>query len=157
MMNESVSPAQTDMPDRCPVCGTIASDATMPAGQGAGAPCPNCGHLLWFVSKRVGDVTVIHLVDHRVAVLELLDLLDNAVDDGLHDRILIHFGSIQQVSSAALGKLVKLMHQSGPLRGKLKLCGLHADLRHVFRITRLDQFFETHETEAEALAAFGVF
>jgi anti-sigma B factor antagonist len=135
-------------PDRCPVCG---SESLAAAGE---APCPVCGHLLWFTSRRVGDVTVVRMTDNRVAVMELLELLDNAVVDGAIGRLLIDFERIQQVSSAALGKLLKLMGHAQAVRGRLKLCNLHPDLRHVFRITRLDRIFELHETEDEALVAF---
>ncbi len=138
-----------DKPDRCPVCGTVATSVAT-----AESACPQCGHLLWFVSRRVGGVTVIQLIDNRVAIMELLDLLDNAVHDGVFGRLLINFGSLQQVSSAALGKLVKLMNHAAQVRGKLKLCALHPDLRHVFMITRLDRVFEIYETEADAMASF---
>jgi anti-sigma B factor antagonist len=111
--------------------------------------------MMWFISRKVDDVTVIHLIDSRVAMMELLELLDNAMEDGmLGSRLLINFGCLQQVSSAALGKLVKLMNKAGLVRGHLKLCGLHADLRHVFRLTRLDQIFEVFDSEPEGLASF---
>jgi anti-sigma B factor antagonist len=144
-------------PDGCPVCGaevvTVQGPEPFPA-EGEGEACPLCGHLLWFSSKRVGDVVAVHLTDNRVAVMELLDLLDNAVEDGAIGRLLINFDRIQQVSSAALGKLVKLIGRAQAVRGRLKLCSLHPDLRQVFRITRLDRIFEIYETEDEALAAF---
>jgi anti-sigma B factor antagonist len=110
---------------------------------------------MWYVSRVEGDVTVIHLVDNRVLLMELLDLLDHAIQDGECGFLLINFGSLQQVSSAALGKLVKLMCRADTVRGRLKLCGLHVDLRHVLRITNLDRVFETYDTEVEALASFG--
>jgi anti-sigma B factor antagonist len=141
-------------PEHCPVCGTGIEDDGASHDQPTDAPCPRCGHLLWYVSRLEGEVTVIHLVDNRVVVMELLDLLDHAVQDGTCGYILINFGSLQTVSSAALGKLVKLMSRAEAVRGKLKLCSLHSDLRHVLRITRLDRVFETYDTEAEALASF---
>jgi anti-sigma B factor antagonist len=143
----SVSTSNTgDKPAQCPVCGTSVHDTV----------CPSCGHLLWFASRQVGDVTVIHLIDSRAAVMELLDLLDNSVIDGMIGRLVINFGSIQQVSSAALGKLVKLMHRADSVRGKLALCGLHADLRQVFKITKLDQVFAIFENENDALKSYDV-
>ncbi len=144
-MNFSMS-LPGDKPDRCPVCGTGVR----------GAACPQCGHLLWFASRQIGDLTIIQLTDTRAAVMELLDLLDNAVIDGMIGRLLINFGCIQQVSSAALGKLIKLMNRADAVRGHLALCGLHADLRQVFRITRLDQIFAIYENEPDALESFGV-
>src|SRR5262245_5064403 len=42
-------------PHRCPVCGkSVCVNPSDPAGD---APCPNCGHLLWFrqrLSERLG-------------------------------------------------------------------------------------------------------
>ena len=137
---------QAERPDQCPVCGTRVLSAA----------CPQCGHLLWFSSRQIGDVTVIHLMDSRAAVMELLDLLDNALIDGMIGRLLINFGSIQQVSSAALGKLIKLMNRADSVRGRLALSDLHADLRHVFKITKLDQIFAIYEKETDALESFGV-
>ena len=136
-------------PDLCPVCGSRA------VARGAGGtPCPECGHLLWFAANRIDGVTVIHVLDTKVAVMELLELLDNAVAVGLMDRIVLNLGMIQQVSSAALGKLIKLSGRAGEVRGRLRLCCVHTDLRHVLRITRLDRVFDIDETEAESVAAF---
>ncbi len=112
--------------------------------------------MLWFISRQVGDVTVIHLIEGRSVMMEMLDVLDSAVEVGFMGRLVINFGSIPQVSSAALGKLVKLKRHADAVRGKLVLCGLHADVRPAFRITRLDEVFEIHDTEPEALAALGV-
>lgn len=136
-------------PDRCPVCGSRAI-----LGVVGETPCPRCGHLLWFAANRINEVTVIHVLDTRIAVIELLELLDNAMNDGTMDRIVLNLGSIQQVSSAALGKLIKLTSRASQARGRLRLCNVHADLRHVFRITRLDRVFDIDDTEAESLAAF---
>jgi anti-sigma B factor antagonist len=102
----------------------------------------------------VGDVTVVHLIDTRAAVFELLDLLENAIDNLAMGRIVLNLGGIPRVSSAALGKLLKLNGRAGALEGRLKLCELHPDVRHVLRITRLDQIFEIHDLEDEALASF---
>jgi anti-sigma B factor antagonist len=141
-------------PDHCPVCGEAVDEWSTSEGQMSESPCPSCGHLLWYISRVEGDVTVIQLIDNRVVLLELLDLLDHAIRNGECGNILLNFGGLQQVSSAALGKLVKLGGRAGSVRGKLKLCGLHPDLRQVLRITRLDQIFDTYDNEAEALASY---
>lgn len=154
MTSASATPLN-DRPEACPVCGTkVGPGASGSSTAGEQSYCPRCGHLLWYESTQVGNVTIIRMIDNRLAVMELLELLDNAIEDGLTRRLLINFGAIQQVSSAALGKLVKLMGQAEKVRGRLKLCGLHVDLRQVFRITRLDQCFEIFETEREAMESF---
>jgi hypothetical protein len=39
------------LPNRCPVCGgDVRLEPSHPAGD---APCPHCGHLLWFMNDRV--------------------------------------------------------------------------------------------------------
>src|SRR5262245_34209097 len=39
-------------PVRCPICGAgVRVEPSTPAGD---SPCPNCGHLLWFVPGREG-------------------------------------------------------------------------------------------------------
>jgi anti-sigma B factor antagonist len=143
-----------ERPDRCPVCGLPVVEGPDAYGPAGGAPCPHCGHLLWFASRCVDDVTVVRLLDTRAAVIELLDLLDNAIDDGACGRIVLNLGGIQQVSSAALGKLIRLRGRAEALQGRLKLCEVHPDLRHVFRITQLDLLFEIFDHEDEAVASF---
>jgi anti-sigma B factor antagonist len=142
---------KNEHPDHCPVCG----GATVPGKAEAEHPCPRCGHLLWFSSEQVGGVTVVHLIDNRVAVMELLDLLDIAMLDGSVDKLVLDFGGIQTVSSAALGKLIKLVGRARSVSGRLAFFHLHADLRRVLQITRLDRVFDTFDTEVEALAALG--
>jgi anti-sigma B factor antagonist len=141
-----------EQPRECPVCGTEVRNA-VPRGE---VPCPSCGHLLWFTSEQVGDVTIVSLSDNRVAVMEMLDLLDRALLDGALIKLILDFHGIQQVSSAALGKLVKLVTHAGRVQGSLSLCDLHPDMRQVFKITRLDRIFTLHDTREEALAAFHV-
>jgi hypothetical protein len=44
-------------PNHCPVSGNFLKvEPSDPAG---GAPCPRCGHLLWFAWEDLGDVQVI--------------------------------------------------------------------------------------------------
>jgi anti-sigma B factor antagonist len=143
-----------DRPDRCPVCGVAVTEEADVYGPAGDLPCPHCGHLLWFTSARVDDVTIVRLMDTRAAVIELLDLLDNALDDVAGSRLVLNLGGIQQVSSATLGKLIKLRGRAEALHGKLRLCGLHPDLRQVFRITGLDRLFDLHDNEEDALASF---
>ena len=48
-------------PNRCPVCEqSLNIEASTPFGD---APCPNCGSLLWFVSR---DATI-HFFEHDAA------------------------------------------------------------------------------------------
>ena len=40
------------VPNRCPVCGAVVCvEPSRPSGD---APCPRCGHLLWFLCNKLG-------------------------------------------------------------------------------------------------------
>jgi serine/threonine protein kinase len=41
------------LPNRCPVCGSEVRVA--PSNPAGDAPCPQCGHLLWFVNQRLSN------------------------------------------------------------------------------------------------------
>ena len=58
------------MPNHCPVCGAdLKIEPSHPPGD---APCPRCGHLLWFTWDDLGDFQVIRPTDN-LSHPELLD------------------------------------------------------------------------------------
>jgi anti-sigma B factor antagonist len=125
-------------PNRCPVCGdSLTIEPSEPAGD---APCPRCGHLLWFTYEDLGDVRVIKPAGD-VLTAERLAGLFGAVTLPRGARLVLDLSDVQYLSSPALGKLVNLKKRLGPSRGALRIRGLHPDLAEVFRICRLDQVF----------------
>src|SRR5580704_2373636 len=103
-------------------------------------------------------VTVVSFVDTKIVteenIQEVGDQLYSLVEDEGHRQLLLNFGNVQYLSSAALGKLINLKKKVGAVKGKLKLCCIHPDLLEVFRITRLDQVFEIYAEEQAALDKF---
>ena len=106
----------------------------------------------------VGRVTVVSFRDGRIVdelvIQEVGDQLYSLVEDEGHKQLLLNFGNVQYLSSAALGKLINLKKKVGAVKGKLKLCCIHPDLLEVFRITRLDQVFEIYAEEQPAIDKF---
>jgi anti-anti-sigma factor len=125
-------------PNHCPVCGSdLKIEPSDPAGD---APCPRCGHLLWFAWEDLGDVQVIRLTGSRLDPESLDRLIDSrAMRSG--QRLVIDLSSVQYLASPILGKLINLKKQLGG-RGRLMLRHVHPDLVEVFRITRLDRVFD---------------
>ncbi|MCA1684680.1 MAG: STAS domain-containing protein [Planctomycetia bacterium] len=107
--------------------------------------------------ETIDGVTVVSFVDTKIVteenIQEVGDQLYGLVEEG-HKKLLLNFGNVQYLSSAALGKLINLKKKVGAAKGKLKLCCIHPDLLEVFRITRLDQVFEIHAEEQAALDKF---
>jgi anti-anti-sigma factor len=126
-------------PNHCPVCGThLRMEPSVPPGD---APCPCCGHLLWFTWEDFGDVQVIKLTGNLLSPESLDQFSESeAMRPGI--RLVLDFSDVQYLSSADLGKLINLKKKVGAVRGKVRLRGIHPDLLEVFRITRLDQVFE---------------
>ena len=71
-----------------------------------------------------------------------------------HRQLLLNFGNVQYLSSAALGKLINLKKRVGAAGGKVKLCCIHPELKVVFKITRLDNVFEIFDDEQAALDSY---
>lgn len=108
--------------------------------------------------ETIDGVTVVSFVDTKIVtdenIQEVGDQLYSLVEDEGHKQLLLNFGNVQYLSSAALGKLINLKKKVGAVKGKLKLCCIHPDLLEVFRITRLDQVFEIYPEEQVALDKF---
>ena len=108
--------------------------------------------------ENVDGVTVVSFVESKIVteenIQEVGDQLYSLVEDEGHKSLLLNFGNVQYLSSAALGKLINLKKKVAAVKGKLKLCCIHPDLLEVFRITRLDQVFEIYAEEQAALDTF---
>ena len=126
-------------PNHCPVCGSdLMIEPSDPAGD---APCPRCGHLLWFAWGDLGDVQVIKPTGSRLDPGSLERLVDSVeVWPGM--RLAIDLGGVQYLSSATLGELIRLKKKLSAVRGRLGLQHVHPDLVEVLRITRLDMVFD---------------
>ena len=111
-------------------------------------------------TETIDGVTVVSFVDTKIvteeSIQEVGDQLYQLVDVEGKDKLLLNFGNVQYLSSAALGKLINLKKKVGGKKppGKLKLCCIHPDLLEVFRITRLDQVFDISPNEQAALDKF---
>jgi anti-sigma B factor antagonist len=73
--------------------------------------------------------------------------------EGLRN-LLLDFGAVRYMSSAALGKLISLKKKLGHVNGRMKLCSIQPELLEVFRITRLDTVFEIYKDARSALERF---
>jgi anti-anti-sigma regulatory factor len=123
-------------PNRCPVCGSfIEVEPSDPPGD---APCPNCGHLLWFRWEDDGDSPVVSFLG-PVLNAEMLERLLDRAKERPGEPLELDFNNVQHLSSAVFAKLLLLKKLVG---GRLVIRRFHPDLREVFRIARLDQIFD---------------
>ena len=108
--------------------------------------------------SKLGDVTVVKFVDKKILdeanIQELGAELFGLVELDNRKAILLNFGNVEFLSSAALGKLITLDRKVKTHKGRLKLCGIRPEILEVFQITKLNKVFDIRKDEPEAIAAF---
>jgi anti-sigma B factor antagonist len=108
--------------------------------------------------EDIGDVTVVNFVDRRILdeqnIQVIGEQLFSLVDEVGRRKILLNFGNVEFLSSAALGKLIALHKKLQAVGGRLILCNIDPEIYEVFEITRLDKFFTIQKEEQAALQAF---
>jgi anti-anti-sigma factor len=106
----------------------------------------------------VGDVSVVRFADRKILdeanIQDLGMELFKLVEQEQRKKLLLNFGSVEFLSSAALGKLITLDKKVKANGGKLKLSNIRPEIYEVFAITKLNKLFDIKDDEADALAAF---
>ena len=69
-------------------------------------------------------------------------------------RLLIDLSGAEYMNSRALGVLVSGINAAIERGVEVRLTGLSAGVREVFRVTRLDRIYDIHRGRKEAIASF---
>jgi anti-sigma B factor antagonist len=108
--------------------------------------------------EDIGDVTVINFVDRKILdeqnIQVIGEQLFGLVDQDGRRKLLLNFGNVEYLSSAALGKLITLNKKLQAAGGRLILCNIDPQIYEVFEITKLDKFFNIQKEEQSALQSF---
>jgi anti-sigma B factor antagonist len=108
--------------------------------------------------EDLGDVTVVSFTDRKILdeqnIQVIGEQLFGLVDDLGRKKLLLNFGNVEYMSSAALGKLITLNKKVQAAGGRLVLCKIDPQIREVFEITKLDKLFVIKGDEQEALQVF---
>ena len=97
-----------------------------------------------------GEITTIEFVDRNILDEQIIhgigEELVSIINDVPTPRLLISFREVDHLSSAALGTLITINNQIADRKGRLCLADIQGQILEVFRITKLDQLFEVHES-----------
>jgi anti-sigma B factor antagonist len=108
--------------------------------------------------EEVGDVTVVNFVDKKILDEQNIQIIGeqlfDLVDNQGKKKLLLNFGNVEFLSSAALGKLITLNKKVQTSGGKLVMCKIAREIHEVFEITKLDKLFKIYPDEQTALQAF---
>jgi len=112
------------------------------------------------VVQQIKDVTIATFHASRILdaaqVEEIGDELYALVDKKDRRKVVLDFTDVKFLSSSMLGVLLNLRGRADKVKGRVVLCGLKPDLHKVFKITKIDKLFDFFDTEAKALASFGI-
>ena len=108
--------------------------------------------------EQIGEVSVVNFVDRKILDEQNIQIIGeqlfSLVDQEGRRNLLLNFGNVEYLSSAALGKLITLNKKVQAAKGKLVLCNIAPEILEVFEITKLDKFFKIEREEQAALQAF---
>ena len=106
-----------------------------------------------------GDFVVVSILVERLldeAIIQLIgDELFDLVDRKGRKQLILNFASVKYLSSGALGKFISLNKKIKENAGRLVLCSIGKDIYEVFKITKLNKFFEIAGDDLEALRMVG--
>lgn len=102
-------------------------------------------------------VTILRLVDREIrgeaAGEELQQELAQLAETAPPRDVVVDFGAVQHITSAALVQFIILNKQITGGGRRLMLCNLRPEVFDVFSVMRLDAMFDIEETPAAAIAA----
>ena len=102
------------------------------------------------------SITVVRFKDQKIidpeAIQELGQELFDLVDRENRKKLVLNFGNVEFLSSAALGKLITFEKKVKRVGASLILTNISPEIYQVFAITNLDKLFKIKDTEADALA-----
>jgi anti-sigma B factor antagonist len=105
-------------------------------------------------SRRVGHITVITCSGRIVEGPESAALQESFSLLSHHPYVVLNLADVTFIDSSGLGLLVRLLTRSRAAGGTLRLCAVPKRIAEVLKITRLDNLFDTHASEADAIGAF---
>ncbi len=109
--------------------------------------------------KKDGTVSVVEFADRKIleelSIQEIGNELRHLADSEQQIKLLLNFGNVDHLASAALGMLITLHKRVQEQHGELKLSNINKQIFQVFRITRLNRVFDIHDSAEDALASFG--
>ena len=108
--------------------------------------------------SRVGEITQIEFIESKILdesnIQQISNEMCSVVDEEATPKVVIRFGNVEHLSSAALGALITVNNRVKGKDGTLCLSEIDTQIREVFAITKLDKIFPIFETSDEAINSF---
>lgn len=104
------------------------------------------------------DVRIVEFQNSKIIdemnIADIGQRLMSIIDEAPTPKLLLDFGQVEHLSSAALGMLINANGRIKSKNGQLRLANIKPQIYEVFQITKLNKLFYIHPTRQEALASF---
>jgi anti-sigma B factor antagonist len=104
------------------------------------------------------DIRVVEFTNSRILdeanITDIGRTLNVLIDERTNPKLLLDFGTVDHLSSAALGMLINANNRIRQKNGQLRLANIKPQIMEVFVITKLNRLFRIMPGRAEALASF---
>ena len=105
--------------------------------------------------KVIQDISVIDIngdIDFREMV-RIKDVIGSLIDKD-RIKVVLNLKAVDTINCLSIGVLVERLWILRSLNGDLKLAGMSPNLREVFKVVGMDQFFENYLSLEEAIESF---
>jgi anti-sigma B factor antagonist len=103
---------------------------------------------------RNGDTVQVEFTSRKILdeanIAEIGEQLTALVEKEEKPKIIISFGAVDHLSSAALGTLITINNKVKQKSGQLRLSDINPQIYEVFLITKLNKLFRIYPTMKEA-------
>jgi anti-sigma B factor antagonist len=104
------------------------------------------------------DVRVVEFTNNKILdeanIAEIGGTLNSLIDEMAKPKLLLDFGAVDHLSSAALGMLINANNRIKQKDGLFRLANIKPQILEVFKITKLDKLFKIRSTREEAMRSF---
>jgi anti-anti-sigma factor len=115
-------------------------------------------HSRWFQVDQADGITVVTFTQRQIvdldAIEEVGEQLYKLIEYYTSSRIVLNLGSVQQVSSLLIGKLLGLNERVKAAGGRLVFCQVTPEVYQLFKVVNLLRLFPVYDSEAEAVQSF---
>lgn len=109
--------------------------------------------------QKMWDVTVVDFQEARLLEAQQIEAIGKElyrlVDEMDVKKLILDFGKVQFLASAAIGMLMNLHKKSTAIKGTIIICSLRKELMKVFEIMKLTKVLKFAANEDEALVQLG--
>ena len=107
-------------------------------------------------SSKNGNVVIVDVHDdiNFENTRELKTYVQQMIDQEHSVNFIINLKLVNFIDSSGLGTLVSLLALLKKINGQMKLVGINETIDELFKLTRLNDFFEIYSNNQDALDSF---